>query len=63
MVYTTHLWWLGGWFIIAIPTLESWNQQKTPTFWLEISFPNTKIQRSAYFEESRDFDGNNDDLL
>ena len=21
MVYTTHLWWLGGWFIIAIPTL------------------------------------------
>ena len=21
MVYTTHLWWLVGWFIIAIPTL------------------------------------------
>ena len=21
MVYITHLWWLGGWFIIAIPTL------------------------------------------
>ena len=21
MVYTNHLWWLGGWFIIAIPTL------------------------------------------
>ena len=21
MVYTTHLWWLGGWFIHAIPTL------------------------------------------
>ena len=21
MVYTTHLWWLGGWFVIAIPTL------------------------------------------
>ena len=21
MVYYTHLWWLGGWFIIAIPTL------------------------------------------
>ena len=21
MVYTTHLWWLGGWCIIAIPTL------------------------------------------
>ena len=23
MVYTTHLWWLGGWFTIAIPTLSS----------------------------------------
>ena len=22
MVYTTHWWWLGGWFIIAIPTLH-----------------------------------------
>ena len=22
MVYTNHLWWLGGWFIIAIPTLS-----------------------------------------
>ena len=22
MVYTTHLWWLVGWFIIAIPTLH-----------------------------------------
>ena len=21
MVYTTHFWWLGGWFVIAIPTL------------------------------------------
>ena len=21
MVYTTHIWWLGGWFIITIPTL------------------------------------------
>ena len=21
MVYTIHLWWLGGWFILAIPTL------------------------------------------
>ena len=21
MVYTNYLWWLGGWFIIAIPTL------------------------------------------
>ena len=21
MVHTTHLWWLGAWFIIAIPTL------------------------------------------
>ena len=21
MVYTTHLWWWGGWFIISIPTL------------------------------------------
>ena len=26
MVYTNHLWWLGGWFIIAIPTLhELWS--------------------------------------
>ena len=23
MVYTTHLWWLGGWFIIAIPEWKS----------------------------------------
>ena len=23
MVYTTTLWWLGGWFIIAIPTLKT----------------------------------------
>ena len=21
MVYTTHLWWLGGWFLIDVPTL------------------------------------------
>ena len=21
MAYTTHLWWLGEWFIIAIPTV------------------------------------------
>ena len=23
MVFTTHLWWLGGWFIIAIPTFDA----------------------------------------
>ena len=23
MVYTTHLWWLGAWFIIAIPRLAA----------------------------------------
>ena len=23
MVYTTHLWWFGGWFSIAIPTLPA----------------------------------------
>ena len=22
----THWWWLGGWFIIATPTLDLWNQ-------------------------------------
>ena len=27
MVYTTHLWWLGGWFIIAIPTLQETSKQ------------------------------------
>ena len=21
MVYTTHLWWFGGWFIVVLPTL------------------------------------------
>ena len=25
MVYTTHLWWFGGWFIIVIPTLMEIN--------------------------------------
>ena len=28
MVYTAHLWWLGGWFMIAIPTLQSWEKWK-----------------------------------
>ena len=27
MVHTTHLWWLGGWFIIAIPTLSSYEYE------------------------------------
>ena len=26
MVYTTYLWWFGGWFIIVLPTLVTWNQ-------------------------------------
>ena len=32
MVYTTHLWWLGGWFIIAIPTITrvSWAGGRMP---------------------------------
>ena len=29
MVYTTHLWWFGGWFIIAIPILR---QFATPSW-------------------------------
>ena len=28
MVYTTHLWWLGGRFSIAIPTLPPFNEQR-----------------------------------
>ena len=31
MVYTTHVWWLGGWFIIAIPTLIA--LQATSELW------------------------------
>ena len=28
MVYTSHLWWLGGWVIIAIPTLKPQNHSE-----------------------------------
>ena len=28
MVYTTHLWWLGGWFIIALPTLVDYGSKQ-----------------------------------
>ena len=34
MVYTTHLWWLGGWFIIAIPTLFIFKRRKE-TKWIQ----------------------------
>ena len=30
MVYTTYLWWFGGWFIIVLPTLPSLPLWKSP---------------------------------
>ena len=34
-IYTIHLWWLGGWFIIAIPTLKEFPDRR----FLLISWP------------------------
>ena len=44
MVYTTHLWWLGEWFIIAIPTLVDHLQEKkeSPTVFVDLVTPGSK---------------------
>ena len=46
MVYTTHLWWLGGWFIIAIPTVVMIS--RTGCWKYEYNYTFEQVNRGIY---------------